>query len=257
LLVMRRACRWRSCGPHLQGSRFASRDAADVDARLRTPRRPHADARLPANARGRDGGVREELAAPPGGNVTGMSNQASDLDAKRLELLREVVPNLHSLAIMANVGYPAAVLEMGAIKTNARKLGLDVTTIEIRRIEDIASGITALKGHVEALYVVTDPLVASNRIAINTLALDARLPTMHSVRDNVETGGLICYGPNYPDLFRRAADYVNKILRGAKPGDIPVEQPPKFDLVINLTTAKALGLQIPDRLLAIADEVIE
>jgi len=139
-----------------------------VDARLRTPRRPHADARLPANARGRDGGVREELAARPGGNVTGLSNQASDLDAKRLELLREVVPNLHSLAIMANVGYPAAVLEMGAIKTNARKLGLDVTTIEIRRVEDIASGITALKGHVEALYVVTDPLVASNRIAIQT-----------------------------------------------------------------------------------------
>jgi len=193
--------------------------------------------------------------ARPGGNVTGLSNQASDLDAKRLELLREVVPNLHSLAIMANVGYPAAVLEMGAIKTNARKLGLDVMTIEIRRAEDIASGITALNA--EALYVVTDPLVASNRIAINTLAFEARLPTMHSVRDNVEAGGLICYGPNYPDLFRRAADYVNKILRGAKPGDIPVEQPTKFDLVINLTTAKALGLQIPDRLLAIADEVIE
>jgi putative ABC transport system substrate-binding protein len=195
--------------------------------------------------------------ARPGGNVTGLSNQASDLDAKRLELLREVVPNLHSLAIMANVGYPAAVLEMGAIKTNARKLGLDVTMIEIRRAEDIASGITALKGHAEALYVVTDPLVASNRIAINTLALDARLPTMHSVRDNVETGGLICYGPNYPDLFRRAADYVNKILRGAKPSDLPVEQPTKFDLVVNLTTAKVLGLKIPEAFLLRADEVIE
>ena len=182
------------------------------------------------------------MLARPGGNVTGLSNQASDLDAKRLELLREVVPNLHSLAIMANVGYPAAVLEMGAIKTNAAKLGLDVTTIEIRRAEDIASGITALKGHAEALYVVTDPLVASNRIAINTLALDARLPTMHSVRDNVETGGLICYGPNYPDLFRRAADYVNKILRGAKPSDLPVVQPTKFESRDQSHDRQVLGL---------------
>ena len=130
-------------------------------------------------------------------------------------------------------------------------------TIEIRRAEDIASGITALKGHAEALYVVTDPLVASNRIGINTLALEARLPTMHSVRDNVEMGGLICYGPNYPDLFRRAADYTNKILRGAKPSDLPVEQPTKFDLVVNLTTAKALGLKIPEAFLLRADEVID
>jgi putative tryptophan/tyrosine transport system substrate-binding protein len=195
--------------------------------------------------------------ARPGANVTGLSNQASDLDAKRLELLREVVPNLHSLAIMANVGYPAAVLEMGAIQTNARKLRLDVTTIEIRRAEDITSGITALKGRAEALYVVTDPLVASNRIRINTLALGARLPAMHSVRDYVEAGGLICYGPNYPDLFRRAADYVDKILRGAKPSDLPVEQPTKFDLVVNLTTAKALELKIPEAFLLRADEVIE
>jgi putative tryptophan/tyrosine transport system substrate-binding protein len=195
--------------------------------------------------------------ARPGGNVTGLSNQASDLDAKRLELLREVVPNLHSLAIMANVGYPAAVLEMGAIQTNARKLGLDVTTVEIRRAEDITSGLTALKGHAEALYVVTDPLVASNRIRINTLALGARLPTMYGVRDYVEAGGLICYGPNYSDLFRRAADYVDRILRGAKPSDLPVEQPTKFDLVVNLTTAKALELKIPEAFLLRADEVIE
>jgi putative ABC transport system substrate-binding protein len=195
--------------------------------------------------------------ARPGGNVTGLSNQASDLDAKRLELLREVVPNLYSLAIMANVGYPAAVLEMGAIQTNARKLGLDVTTVEIRRAEDITSGLTALKGHAEALYVVTDPLVASNRTRISTLALGARLPTMHSVRDYVEAGGLICYGPSYPDLFRRAADYVDKILRGVKPSDLPVEQPTKFDLVVNLTTAKALELKIPEAFLLRADEVIE
>jgi putative tryptophan/tyrosine transport system substrate-binding protein len=195
--------------------------------------------------------------ARPGGNVTGLSNQASDLDGKQLELLLELVPSLHSLGVMANVGYPAAVLEMGAIQTIARKLRLDVTTVEIRRAEDITSGVMGLKGRVEALYVVTDPLVASNRIPINTLALGARLPTMHSVRDYVEAGGLMCYGPSYPDLFKRAAEYVDKILRGVKPGDLPVEQPTKFDLVINLTTAKALDLKIPDKLLALANEVIE
>ena len=104
---------------------------------------------------------------------------------------------------------------------------------------------------------VTDPLVITNRIRINTLALGARLPTMHGLREYVEAGGLMSYGPNFPDLFRRAADYVDKILRGAKPADIPVEQPTKFDLVINLTTAKALGLTVPPTLLARADEVIE
>ena len=195
--------------------------------------------------------------ARPGGNVTGLSNQSADLAGKRLELLREVVPGLRRLAIMANVGNPIGVLEMGEVQAAARTLGLEVVTLEIRRAEDIAPAFEALKGRADALYVVTDPLVNTNRIRINTLALGARLPTMHGIREYVEAGGLMSYGPNFPDLFRRAADYVDKILRGAKPADIPVEQPTKFDLVINLTTAKALGLDVPPTLLARADEVIE
>ena len=188
--------------------------------------------------------------ARPGGNVTGLSIQLADLAGKRLELLREVVPGLRRLAIMANVGYPAAVLEMGEVQAAARTLGLEVVTFEIRRAEDIAPAFEALKGRAEALYVRADPLMFANRIRINTLALAARLPTMYGIREYVEAGGLMSYGPNFPDLFRRAADYVDKILRGAKPADLPVEQPTKFDLVINLTTAKALGLTIPPSLLA-------
>jgi putative ABC transport system substrate-binding protein len=195
--------------------------------------------------------------ARPGGNITGSSNQAADLDAKRLEILREVVPSLSLLAIVGNVGYPAAVLEMEAVETIARKLGIDVARIEIPRAPDIASAIMALKGRAQALYVVSDPLVGTSRVQINILAVGAQLATMHSVRDYAEAGGLMSYGPNYSDLFRRAADYVDKILRGARPGDLPVEQPTKFDLVINLATAKALGLTVPDTLLARADEVIE
>jgi putative ABC transport system substrate-binding protein len=195
--------------------------------------------------------------ARPGGNVTGLSSQSGDLGAKRLELLREVAPGLRRLAIMANVGYPAAVLEMGEVEATARTLGLEVVTSEIRRAEDIAAAFEALKGRADALYVVTEPLVGTNRIRINVSALGARLPTMHGTRDYVEAGGLMSYGPNYSDLWRRAADYVDKILRGTKPGDIPVEQPTKFDLVINLTTAKALGLTIPESFLLRANEVIE
>jgi putative ABC transport system substrate-binding protein len=195
--------------------------------------------------------------ARPGGNVTGLSNQASDLGAKRLELLREVVPSLRTLAIMANAGYPAAVLEMDEMQAMTRTLGLEVTKLEIRRAADIAPAFAALKGRAEALYVVSEPLITTNQVRIHTLAVGARLPTMHSVRDYVEAGGLMSYGPNYPELFRRAADFVDKILRGAKPADIPVEQPTKFDLVVNLITAQALGLPMPPSLLARADEVIE
>ena len=195
--------------------------------------------------------------ARPGGNVTGLSNQSADIAGKRLELLREVVPSLRRLAIMANIGSPIGVLEMGEVQAAAGTLGLEVATLEIRRAEDIAPAIEALKGRADALYVVTDPLMNTNRIRINTLALGARLPTMHGLREYVEAGGLMSYGANFPDLYRRAADYVDKILRGAKPADLPVEQPTKFDLVINLKTAKALGLDVPPTLLARADEVIE
>jgi len=195
--------------------------------------------------------------ARPGGNVTGLSNQAVDLAGKRLELLREIVPGLGRLALLGNVGNPVVVLDMREAQAAARTLGLEVTTLEIRRGEDIVPAFEALNGHEEALYVVFDALVNTHRIRINTLALAARLPTMHGTRDYVEAGGLMSYGTNFPDLFRRAADYVDKILRGAKPADLPVEQPTKFDLVINLTTAKALHLKIPESFLLRADEVIE
>jgi putative ABC transport system substrate-binding protein len=195
--------------------------------------------------------------ARPGGNATGSSSQTADLGSKRLDLVREVVPTLRRLAIMANVGALNAMLDMRRVVAAARTLGVEVVTLEIQRAEDIALAFDALKGRAHALYVCGEPLVNTNRVRINTLALAARLPTMWSHRDFVEAGGLMSYGPNYPDLFRRTADYVDKILRGAKPGDLPVEQPTKFDLVINLTTAKALGLEIPPTLLGRADEVIE
>ena len=195
--------------------------------------------------------------ARPGGNVTGLSLQSNDIAGKRLGLLREVVPGLSRLAILANVSNPFSVLEWGETRAAARMLGLEADSLEIRQGEDIATAFEAVKGRAEAVYVCTDGLVNANRIRINTLALAARLPTMHGYRDYVEAGGLMSYGANLPDLFRRSADYVDKILRGAKAGDIPVEQPTKFDLVINLTTAKALGLQVPPTLLARADEVIE
>src|SRR5262245_63207930 len=195
--------------------------------------------------------------ARPGGNVTGLSLQSTDLAGKRLALLREVVPGLRRLAIMVNPGAPAAVLEMSEVETTAKTLGLDIATFEIRRADDIAPAFEALKGRAEALYIAGDPLVTTNRIRLAILAVGARLPTMHGNRENVDAGGLMSYGANFPDLFRRAADYVDKILRWAKPADIPAEQPTKFDLVINLTTAKALGLNVPPSLLARADEVIE
>jgi putative ABC transport system substrate-binding protein len=195
--------------------------------------------------------------ARPGGNVTGLSIQQTDLAAKRLELLREVVPGLRRLAILANVGGPAVVLDMREVEAAARTLGLEVIASEIRRGEDIVPAFEALNGRADALYVCIDPLVNTHRIRINTLALAARLPTMHALREGVEAGGLMSYGANIPDLFRRAADFVDKILRGVKPGDLPVQQPTKFDLVINLTIAKALGLTIPESFLTRADEVIE
>jgi len=195
--------------------------------------------------------------ARPGGNVTGLSLQKTDLADKRLELLSEVVPGFHRLAIMANVGNPAPVLEMREVEATARKLGNEVTTFEIRGAEDIAPVFDALKGRADVLYVCGDPLVDTNRVRIITLALVLRLPTMSDFPEFVEAGGLMSYGPNFPELFRRAAGYVDKILRGAKPGDIPVEQPIKFDLVINVITAKALGLDVSPTLLARTDKVIE
>jgi putative ABC transport system substrate-binding protein len=186
-----------------------------------------------------------------------LSVQRTDTAGKRLEILREVFPALGRLAVLANIEFPDSVQEMGEVEAAARAFGFAITKLEIRRTEDIAPAFSALNGDVIALYVCGDALVNINRIRINTLSLVARLPTMHSVREFVDTGGLISYGPHYPDFFRRAADFVDRILRGEKPDNVPVEQPTKFDLVINLVTAKALGLTLPPTLLARADEVIE
>jgi putative ABC transport system substrate-binding protein len=193
----------------------------------------------------------------PGGNVTGLSIQAPELAGKRLELLRELIPGFRGLAIMANAGYSAAMQEMNEMQATARRLGIDVTRLEIRRADDIAPAIETLKGNAGALYVCADSLAVANLVGITASALAARVPTMHYAREYVEAGGLISYGPNYPDLFHRAADYVDKILKGAKPGDLPVEQPTKFELIINMKTAKTLGLEVSPSLLARADEVIE
>ena len=195
--------------------------------------------------------------ARPGGNATGLSNLGTDLAAKRLELLREVFPALRRLAVMANAAYSGGVTEMVEISAAARTLGLEIVPLPIRRVEDIASALEGLKGRAEALYTTGDPLVNAQRLRINTFALAMRLPTMFTQREYLEAGGLMSYGPNFKDLNRRAAELVDKILRGAKPADIPVEQPTKFDLIINLITARALGLTVPPTLLTRADEVIE
>jgi putative ABC transport system substrate-binding protein len=201
-------------------------------------------------------GVVESLARP-GGNATGLSLQATDATGKRFDLLRDAVPGLRRLAIMANSGNASAALEMREAEATALALGLEAITSEILRGEDIASAFEVLKGRVEAVYVCNDPLATTNRVRINTLALGMRLPTMFIAREYVEAGGLMSYGANFLDLYRRTAEFVDKILRGTKPADIPVEQPTKFDLIVNLTTAKALGLTMPSSLLARADEVIE
>src|SRR5262245_1058725 len=180
----------------------------------------------------------------------------ADLAGKRIGRLRAVVPGLGRLGSLGNVGSQAA-LEMGEAQTAASKLGLEVVTSEMRRAEDIAPAFEAFRDRADALYVCGDAVQVTNRIRINTLALGLRLPTMLSSREDAEAAGLMSYGPNFRDLYRRAADLVDKVLRGTKPADIPVEQPTKFDLVINLTTAKALGLTISESFLLRADEVIE
>jgi putative ABC transport system substrate-binding protein len=172
-------------------------------------------------------------------------------------LLLQVVPNLSRLAVIANFGVAAAVAEAQEVQLRGHALGLDVDTLEIRGSSDIASAFDTLKVRAQALYVSNDPLTVTNLIEINTMARAARLPTVYGSRVQVEAGGLISYAASFSDLFRRTADIVDKILRGTKPGDIPVEQPTKFEFIINLTTAKALGLTIPASLMSLADELIE
>jgi putative ABC transport system substrate-binding protein len=195
--------------------------------------------------------------ARPGGNVTGLSTQNIDLAGKRLDILRELNPALHRLAFLANADNPGSAAEADELQAIAQTHGVDVVMSQIRRADDIAPTIEALEGHAEALYVQTDPIMNTNRVRINALALEARLLTISGFREFVQANGLTSYGPNFSDMFRRAAEYVDKILRGVKPRDLPVEQPTKFDFAINLQTAKALGLTVPPTLLARADEVIE
>jgi putative tryptophan/tyrosine transport system substrate-binding protein len=193
--------------------------------------------------------------AHPGGNVTGLSNQQTDLAGYRLELLHEAIPSVRRVALLGNIGGPLILLEMKAAEEAAPKLGLDVFRLGVRKTEDIEPAIESVKDRADALYVCTDPLISTNRVPINILAIGQKLPTMNSFREYVQAGGLISYGPNFPDLFRRAGDFVDRILRGAKPADLPVEQPVKFDLMINATTAKVLGLTIPEKIMVRASEV--
>lgn len=195
--------------------------------------------------------------ARPGGNVTGLSTQTNDSIGKRIELLRDVVPGLRRLAILGNIGNPVSVLEIRETQAAVRLLGLEVDTLAIQSPQDIAPAFEGLTNSVQALYIAGDALITSNWSRINTFALRAGLPTISTVREYVDAGALMSYGPNFVEMFRRAADLVDMILRGTKPGDIPVAQPTKFDFVLNRTTAKALGLTIPKELLLRADEVIE
>lgn len=197
-----------------------------------------------------------ESLSRPGGNVTGMSRQLTDSTGKRLELLREIVAG-RRLAILFNAGNPLTRPELEVAEKAGQALGFTTMRAEIRSGADVQPAIEALAGKADAIYVCIDPLVNTNNLRINALAQAARLPTMHSSRDNIDAGGMISYGPDTVDLFRRAAGFVDKILRGARPADLPVEQPTKFELVINLKMAKAIGLEIAPTVLARADQVIE
>jgi putative tryptophan/tyrosine transport system substrate-binding protein len=193
----------------------------------------------------------------PGGNVTGLSLQGPDLAGKRLELLREVAPNRDRLAILVNVTYSAAEKELAQIQTAADALGFNAVVLSVRRTEDIAPAFDRIGDRADALYVIEDALIHSNLPAINALALGAHLPTIFGLAEAARAGALLSYGPSFPDLLRRTAEMTDKILRGTKPCDIPVEQPTKFELVINLKTAKALGLEVPMHIQQLADVVIE
>jgi putative ABC transport system substrate-binding protein len=193
----------------------------------------------------------------PVGNVTGLSQFAAELGGKRVEILREIVPALKRLAILANVGNPVTASEIRQVQEAARSLGLEIVNSEVRRGEDIAPAIEALKDRADAIYVQTDPMMNTHRVRISSLALGARLPTLSGIQEYVDAGILLSYGPSFLDLFRRTGDYVDKILRGAKPADLPVEEPTKFDMIINLTTARVLGLKVPEAFLVRVDRIIE
>jgi putative ABC transport system substrate-binding protein len=194
--------------------------------------------------------------AQPGGNVTGLSNQLPDAAGKRVELLRQVVPGLRRLGMMTTPA-PLSALEAREVDAAADRLGVEVLHVEIRKKDDIAQAFDTLGGRADALYVSNSAFLGVNKMRVAVSALGMRLPTIYSSRSWLEAGGLMSYGTNFTDRFRRSAELVDKILHGAKPEDIPVEQPTKFELVVNLVAARALGLAVPPTLLALADEVIE
>ena len=196
--------------------------------------------------------------ARPGGNITGVTTFSTELQAKRIELLKELVPNLARVALLHNMGNPAAPPEWEETKTAARSLGLQAELLDVRSQGEIGRAFErAVRQHVDALVIGADGLTQMHQQTIVGLVARNRLPAAYPARDFVEAGGLIAYAVNYPDLYFRFASFVDKIFKGAKPGDLPVEQPTKFELVINLKTAKALGLTIPQSLLLRADKVIE
>ena len=196
--------------------------------------------------------------ARPGGNITGVTTFSTELTAKRIELLQELIPNLSRVALLHNMGNPAAPPEWEETKTAARSLGLQAELLDVRSQGDLGRAFElAVRQHVDALVIGIDGLTQMHQQTIVDLVAHNRLPAAHPARDFVEAGGLIAYGVNYPDLYFRFASFVDKIFKGAKPADLPVEQPTKFELVINLKTAKALGLTIPPSLLQRADQVIE
>jgi putative ABC transport system substrate-binding protein len=196
--------------------------------------------------------------AEPGGNVTGISLQTLDLANKRFEFFREAVPHLRRLAIMADATFSQAVLEMNAVKDLGRKFDIETIPLEIRKTKDIEPAFArATAEKADGLYVVINELLNANRLLIVTSAERAKLPSIYGTHDWVRSGGLLSYGPNFPSLFARAAEISDKILRGAKPSNIPVEQPTRFELVINLKIAQSTGTVIPETLLLRADDIVE
>jgi len=199
-----------------------------------------------------------ESLARPGGNVTGLSQMAFELVGKRLELLKEIVPKLSRVAVLWNPQNPASTLSWQELQLPARQLGIQLHSLEVRSPSDLDQAFEdATRARAGALFVIQDPVVNTNLGRIAGLAAKSRLPSIFQWSDFADAGGLAAYGPDRADLFRRAAAYVDKILKGAKPGDLPIERPTKFEFVINLKTARALGLTIPQSVLLHADRVIE
>ena len=198
-----------------------------------------------------------ESLARPGGNVTGLTVQPSDLASKRVDLLREIVPNLRRLSALTNVAATGFLREAEGIRRAAAALNIEASIFELHTADDIWPALATLKERTDALYVQSEPLVNANKAQIIEMVTAAKIPTVFGFREFVDAGGLMSYGPNFSDLFRRAADFTDNILRGAKPADLPVQQPVKFDLIFNLKAAKALGLKVPEAFLVRVDEVIE